>query len=218
MREEIRIELRRAWYHNGKEVAGYRSKQSWTSGWSETVVDSSITSTNEIDLRQLRKFCNKPTALYWAHSAQVDDRFPRLIFGCLFRQCFRCYNHKPRLDFERFFATPVRITLTSPTTVSGIPEAHEHLCNQASSPLEKFRRDEDGRPYMSAWADPHKCKLLPLCRAIMIVLNELAPDIVLDPGGFISLDDELQRQSDLMVRTGDESGLSEPINLENVRG
>lgn len=72
---------------------------------------------------------------------------------------------------------------------------------------------------MRAW--PDEFKLLPVCWAIIVVLDELSPEPeyepVYDPDGFISLDNEIQRQSVLMVRTGDESGLSAPISFESVR-
>ncbi len=37
---------------NEQEVAGYNLKRAWTSGWSETIVDSSTTSTDAINLVQ----------------------------------------------------------------------------------------------------------------------------------------------------------------------
>ena len=70
---------------------------------------------------------------------------------------------------------------------------------------------------MCTWSDPLRYKLFPLCRAIILVLDEVTPHTGLDPDGFISLDNELQIQSVLIVRPGNESGLSEPINLETVR-
>lgn len=52
-----------------------------------------------------------------------------------------------------------------------------------------------------------------------MVLDELASgDNFYHPDGYLLLDEELQRQNVLMVRTGDESGLSEPISFESVRG
>ena len=147
----------------------------------------------------------------------MKDRCPRLIFGCICRDWFRCHNYEPRVDFELFFANPVRITSTGPTTIYGILEAHKYLYDQTSSLLGKGRREEAGADHVGAWLDPQRSKLLPLCRAIIIVLDELAPDIGFDPDGYIFLDNELQRQNVLMVRTGDESGLSEPIRCESVR-
>lgn len=87
-------------------------------------------SRDAIDPVQLRKFCNKPTALCWAYSAQMDDRCPRLIFGCIYEEWSRCRNHEPRIDFEHFFANPVSITSAGPTTISGILEAYVYLYNK----------------------------------------------------------------------------------------
>ena len=125
MREQIRMELRREWYNNREIMFGYTMKRRWTSGWNETIIDSSTISRDAIDSMQLRKFCNKPTTLYWAHSAQMKDICPRLIFGCIHKEWFRCYDNHPRMDFEHFFANPVRITSTGPTTISDILEAHK---------------------------------------------------------------------------------------------
>ena len=217
MREQIIMELRREWYNYGEVVFGYAMKRRWTSGWNETIIDSSTMSRDAIDSMQLRKFCNKPTALYWAHSAQINDICPRLVFGCIHREWFRCHDNQPRMDFELFFANPVRITSTGPTTISDILEAHKYFYNQTSSLLEKTRRDEIDEPHSSFWPDPRNFKLLPVCRALIMILDELSPSTGPDPDGFISLDNELQRQSVLMVRTGEESHLSEPISFENVK-
>lgn len=87
-------------------------------------------SRDAIDPVQLRKLCNKSTALCWAYSAQIDDRCPRLIFGCIYEEWSRCHNHESRIDFEHFNANPVSITSAGPTTISGILEACEYLYNK----------------------------------------------------------------------------------------
>lgn len=68
---------------------------------------------------------------------------------------------------------------------------------------------------MRAWPDVFK--LLPVCWAIIVVLDELGPEPEYDPDGFILLDDVLRSQSFLMIRTGEESGLSAPISFQSVR-
>lgn len=87
-------------------------------------------SRDAIDQVQLRQLCNKSTALCWAYSAQIDDRCPRLIFGCIYEEWSRCHNDEPRIDFEHFFANPVSITSAGPTTISGILEAYIYLYNK----------------------------------------------------------------------------------------
>ena len=50
-----------------------------------------------------------------------------------------------------------------------------------------------------------------------MVLDGLAPIEKYDPDWYIDLDEKLQRQSVVMVRTGNESALSEPISLQSLR-
>lgn len=69
---------------------------------------------------------------------------------------------------------------------------------------------------MCTWSDTLKHKLFLLCWVIILVLNELSPHTGLDSDGFISSDNDVQIQIVLMVRTRNESGLSEPINLEQA--
>ncbi|CAF9912597.1 hypothetical protein IMSHALPRED_000358 [Imshaugia aleurites] len=227
MREEIRIELRRRWHEIREGELSRTLRWAWDSDSSYGMlsvgmlsVDSSVKSgAAAVKSELLGKFCNKPTTLYWAHSAQRNDRCPRYIWGCIYKEWFRCHDYKPRMDFEHFFANPVRITSTGPTTIFDILETHEYLHNQTSLLLDKIRRGELEKSRMSACLSPQNYKLSPTCRAIIIVLDKLASreDDKFFSGGYISLDEEVQKQNVLMVRTGDESGLSEPINFESVR-
>lgn len=219
MREETRTQLRKYWHEmRGAEFCG-SLKWAWTSDSNHMLsIDSSLKSGDAVESRLLRKFYNKPTTLYWAHSAQLYDRCPRFIWGCICKEWFRCHDSEPRMNFEHFFANPIRITSTGPTTIFGILEAHEYLYNQTSLLLDKIRRDEFENSHMSARPSPQNLRLFPVCRAIIMVFDELETADRFDPDGFIILDEELQRQNVLMVRTGDESGLSEPISFESVRG
>ena len=164
---------------------------------------------------KLADFCNKPTMFYWAHSAQDCDRTPLLIFGCIYKEWFR--HHHPSIELGHFFANPIRITSTGPTTISGILEAHRSLCDQISLLLGKIERGEVGKPYMSVWPNTQKFKLLPLCRAIIVILDKLSPDEEVDPDGLIRLDEDMQRESVILVLTGDDSGLSTSVTFESLR-
>jgi hypothetical protein len=75
------------------------------------------------------------------------------------------------------------------------------------------------KPYTYCKLTTETHKLLPLCRAIFLILDELAEydDIEEDEDGRISLDEYSQVQSVLMVRAGDESHLSAPITFEHIR-
>jgi hypothetical protein len=61
--------------------------------------------------------------------------------------------------------------------------------------------------------------MLPLFRAVIIVLDELLPTAILprDSDGALVLDAFSQIRSVLIVRTGEESGLSAPISFEGLK-
>ena len=109
-------------------------------------------------------------------------------------------------------------TSTGPNTIFDILETHEYLHNQSPLLLDKIKRDELEKSRASARPSPQNFRLLPICRAIIMVFDELVSrEDVSYPGGYVEIDEELQRQNVLMVRTDDESGLSEPISFESVR-
>ena len=164
----------------------------------------------------LRRFCNKPTALYWAHPAQLDDRCPLLTFACAYKEWFRAHDNDPNIEFGSFFANPIRITSSGPGTIAGILEAHNSLCNQAVYLLDMIRQGKADEAHLFTWPDPRNYKLLPLYRAIIVVLDELATSNVTKPHQPIVLDEQVQRQTVLMILTGDETGLSAPISFESV--
>ena len=215
LREEMRKELRKSWYISIEDRFGGELVHSWTSGPAPymLLIDGSGTSTHPIYRSQLLRFCNKPTTLYWAHSAQDNTSCPRFIWGCIYKEWFRCYNQAPRLDFEYFFANPVCITSTGPSTILELLEIHQLFHNRTSLLLENCRRGESEEAHVNAW--PDQFKLLPVCRAIIVVLDELVLDDVNKE--MIYLDLEVQKQNVLMVRTGNEIGLSEPISFDSIR-
>jgi hypothetical protein len=71
--------------------------------------------------------------------------------------------------------------------------------------------------HLSPWPKPQKYKLLPLCRAIVVLIDQLDPGESLQPGDFVYVDKYAQEQSVVMIRTGDESCLSAPISFESIR-
>ena len=214
LRKEMRKELRRSWYTCRESTFGGEMRRLWTSGSDYMLsIDGSATSNRRFYPSQLLRFCNKPTVLYWAHSAQMDNDCPRFIWGCIYNEWFRCYNQSPRLDFQHFFANPVCITSTGPTTILELLETHTLCYNRTFLLLDRLRRGGAEKAYMNAW--PDQFKLLPICRAIIVVLDELVESDVNER--FVYLDLEVQRQNVLMVRTGSEIGLSEPISFDSIR-
>ena len=207
----MRMELRRSWHESRETTFAWRSREPWTSYMLS--VDGSTTSSHRIYPWRLLSFCNKPTVLYWAHSAQRDDRCPLFIWASILKEWFRCYNLAPRMDFKYFFANPVCITSTGPRTISELLETHEAYCSATFSFLDRLRRGENEHAYMDdAWPDQYK--LLPVCRAIIVILDELVPVHFHDCK--IYLDLEVRRQNIVMVRTGKETSLSEPISFDDI--
>lgn len=70
---------------------------------------------------------------------------------------------------------------------------------------------------MGNWPNPQKFRLLPLYRAIFVVLDERVVPTEIEPQVPIQLDQQVQRQHVLMVLTGDEKGLSAPISFDAIR-
>ena len=176
-------------------------------------INGSATASHPVYPPQLLRFCNKPTVLYWAYSVQIDYHRPRFIWECIYKEWFSCYNQAPRLDFEHFFANSVCITSTGPETILEVLETHNLFYDRTFLLLDRLRCGENEKAYMNAW--PDRFKLLPVCRAVIVSLDELVL------GGahesLIYLDVEVQRQNVLMVRTGNETGLSEPNSFESIR-
>lgn len=119
LREEMRKELRRSWYTSRESLFSEESRRSWTSCPAGYMLSTngSASASHPVYPSRLLRFCDKPTVLYWAHSAQMDYHCPRFIWGCTYKEWFRCYNRAPRLDFEHFIANQVCITSTGPTTI-----------------------------------------------------------------------------------------------------
>ena len=215
LREELRTEFRRIWCGWREELFGTELKYSWTNGkrkWPYMLtIDGSAISI--LGAWQLKRFCNKPTVLYWTHSAQINKKCERFVWGCIYKEWFRCYDQAPILDFEHFFANPVCIKSTGPSLISEILDTHRLFYNRTFLFLDKLRRSEIDQTFSRAWRD--RFKLLPVSRAIIVVFDENFRDYTNDPQVYLDL--EVQRQNVLMVRTGDETGLSEPISFERVR-
>ncbi|MCJ1268446.1 hypothetical protein MMC22_008334 [Lobaria immixta] len=70
---------------------------------------------------------------------------------------------------------------------------------------------------ISPLATRHLRFLASLIVAIIVVLDELAPEPVPEPDGSASLGRLLREQNVLLVLTGDDSNLSAPINFESIR-
>jgi hypothetical protein len=130
---------------------------------------------------------------------------------------FRCHDNVPNIDFSRFFAHPFQITATGPQTISEIMETHAHICDRAASQLESIQSGDIESPPVE-WRHWERYHLLPLCRAVVVVLDELLlspPVCRID--GTISLDDEIQRRTAVLILTGYGHGLSNTISFDAIK-
>lgn len=170
----------------------------------------SIAPTTVIGNWTLRRFLNKPTALYLAHSAQNRDVYSSVVFACIYKDWFRYHSDNPDFGYGHFFANPIQINSIGPKTIADICEAHKSLCNRVSSLSDQGGQ---GKAHVHDGRSPQDYKLLPLCRAILMILDERCPN----PSGRLSLENQVQRQNVLIVRTREKDGLSAPISFDTIR-
>ena len=212
----LRAELRIAYLVKRQATFGRDIKDYWTSdGGMDKVVDP-------IPLLRFHRWnleplCNKPTTLYWELSAQETSHpyCPGFIFACIYKFWFRFHNNAPKIEFGKFFAHPIRITETGPQTIPEILKTHAHLCDGAASHLKIVKSGDTGNCPIerSRWQHFH---LLPLCRAIIVLLDELLPPLI-KMNNTISLDDEIRRQTAVLVLTGYDQDLSCGIDFDTLR-
>ena len=111
------------------------------------------------------------------------------------------------------------MTSSGPSSIPSILVAHKSLYDQASSLLGLIERREIEKPYKSVWPDTQNSTLHPLCQAVIVILDELCLEQGL-AADEMSREDEieepLQRQSVLLVRTWNDISLSEPISFESI--
>lgn len=209
MKSKMRAELAKHHHAVRKCENGRESGVHWSSYYNEnTGMSTLIDPVGPLGIWTLWKFSNKPTAFCWAQSAQINDRCQTHTFACIYKGWYRCHDKNPTIEFGHFFANPFRVTSTGPDTIAGILEAHKSLCKNAVSLFDLIERGEAGGTGYNNWPDPKTYRLLPLYRAINVVFDELVPAIVTERPAQLSIDKQIQRQTVLMVLTGDENGLS----------
>ncbi len=216
MKTILRSKILKDYHSHRRYLHGQYARVNWASGpdlgFGMFTLDNPLT-----PLRDLRKFCNKATAMYWTQSAQRNDQCRGLIFACIYKEWFRYHHNAPNIEFGSFFANPIRITRTGPDTIAGILEAHKSLCEQAIDLLDNDRHGKASDAHCEGLPDSRNYKMLPLYRAIVVVIDQLAPDNSKPHQRGVLLDEVVQRQNVLMVLTGDEEGLSAPITFDSTR-
>ena len=117
MRAKLRVELEKYYHYCRKDVNQHqKARRNWTSEQMFSLT-STTASPKAIGCQWLKMFCNKPTTLYWTHSVQIRDRCPLLPFGCIYKEWHGCNKDDPNIEFDHFFANPVRITAIGPPTI-----------------------------------------------------------------------------------------------------
>jgi len=164
---------------------------------------------------RFEQLCNKTTYLYLLFDAKQNRLWIPLsrIVQALNKEWFRVHTKEPSLKCDQFFATPVRVLEDRPTSIAGIVQVHRNLCEK-STPV-----DWHVERRRVVWPNEHEWTIDPLFRAVIVVLDELydCKDIARDSEGMPSLDDLLEKQSVVLVRTGNESELSAPTPFEGLR-
>lgn len=187
-------------YLGGKEsIFALDLKQHWSS---DRRMSQLTTPTPLVGGGEALDLCNKSTMLYWEVSAQVPDPDytpcpGTFLFACIYKRWFRCHNNDPDIGRGKFFAHPIQITPTGPRTIPEILQTHAHICGQVTSRLHFH--------------------LLPLCRAIIVLLDEPFSWPEAEADGTISLDKEAQRRSVVLVLTGHDQDLGNVLNFDTIR-
>lgn len=211
---KLRAELKRHYYQKKEALFGQDIKHYWKSDTCMLRVVGLKPMVSQHMDQHLRQLCNKPTMLYWELSAQSPDTRPCLgmVFACIYKYWFLCHDNNPDMDSGKFFAHPFQITPTGPQTIPEILEAHAYLCDRTASQLQSLK---SGDAFVrSRWQHVH---LLPLCRAIIVLLDKHLSPPVRKSDGTLSLDDEVQRQTAVLVLTGYDQDLSSAPNFDTIR-
>lgn len=138
-----------------------------------------------------KDMCNKPTAFYWLQSAQTgapDAPEPTCMsggtFAAIYEEWRRNFVH-PNIEFGHFFAAPVRITATGPSSLPQILKTHSSLCAQAQ--------------HISLDMDNYAVH--PLLPAVILVCDHV-PGVGYGSDGYVSLREVGRKQTVLVILTG----------------
>lgn len=105
-------------------------------------------------------------------------------FAAIYEAWYRSSGH-PNIEFGHFFAAPVRITATGPSSLLQILKAHSSLCAQAQ--------------HISLDMDNYSVH--PLLPAVILVCDRVER-VGLGPGGYVSLREVARTRTVLVILTG----------------
>ncbi|KAK0507113.1 hypothetical protein JMJ35_010571 [Cladonia borealis] len=212
----LRLELIN-YYHHDREYTYRRDmRYIWLSEYMYTLKYTTV-HPRVVTALLLKRFCNKLTILYYSPSAQGRGRVEcdTLVFACILKKWNTCHNGRPHIDFGHFLANPVRLTSTGPTTRPAILSAHQALNEQTASFLDRIRNGAAGDA--NDFLDPANDKLLPICRAIILIFDQRPNYNRDDSDDYLYLDEAIDGMNVIMVLTGEDTALSEPITFESVK-
>ncbi|KAF2865725.1 hypothetical protein BDV95DRAFT_612308 [Massariosphaeria phaeospora] len=166
----------------------------------------------EFDARTL---CNKLSIVY-------ETQQETLIYpgGAICKAWYKHHEMHPRVDFGYYFGKYFEMQSCVPTTLPELMDMHRNLCNATAEIIDQAVEDEriEKRTF-SEDCSARNYKLLPLCRALLVVLDQHLPEPLAadfrtaeDPTIY-SLDKLSHHQTLVLVRTGDEHLLSAPVDF-----
>jgi hypothetical protein len=204
IKQLVKADLIKSWHSYRYESYRQNMQINWA-----TIDDQRITlgdTTSHLDYSLL---CNKATACYWLPSAQYllnngERNLDKIIFAAIFEEWIRCDDQN--IEFDHFFAGPIRITSTGPSTITEVIAAHQSLCRQTDDMLSSTE---------SPRLREHHSLIAPF-RAVVVIFDRL-DEIDIESGGFKDLCKLAQHQTVLLVRTGTETALREPISFDSLK-
>ncbi|CAA9960305.1 hypothetical protein PTT_09732 [Pyrenophora teres f. teres 0-1] len=188
--ESLIIEdLKRSWNFQREAHFRWVQKVIWTSNDCYRIV---LRDVEDMVGDIAKQMCNKPTAFYWLQSAQTgapDAPEPTCMSGGIFASIYEEWHRSsvnPNIEFGHFFAAPVRITATGPSSLPQILKAHSSLCAQAKHIA----------------LDMDNYSVHPLLPAVILVCDRCDARAERGPDGCISLRDVARTQTVLVILTG----------------
>jgi len=224
MKEKLKTKLKERYNGLRRYYHARDTRLDWLSdrgSFGMFVLDEVVpTSTCELGSCNVRQWCNKSTALYWAPTAQeiVGQPCSSIPFRCIYKTWFEYHDGSPDIEFQTFLAKPIRITLNGPRTITEIIQAHRSFCDRLLCFLmEHVHSGGAGEERPASLANYN---LLLSFRAVVVILDEIAPHLKEDYNytkSSVFIDREARRQNVLLVLTGDDQGLSAPVDFDSLR-
>ena len=137
----VKEDLEKAWHIIRLDEYRLRLRIFWDSVDSERILLDNMSCQFDLNRHRIQFLCNKPAAFYWLQTGQTIDGSgqrngaPRTVVATIYNEWSRCYNHAPNIEFGHFFANPIRVAKSGPSTIGDIITAHHTLCEQGELQL-----------------------------------------------------------------------------------